>query len=153
MQVNLEAYLATKSITERGEVLKAAVLSLPEDGKAFFAAAFKKERYLDMKLTAVRGYAAYATEEEVTVLMTKLQKLLTGRLKTRNNYTEYEPMRSAFLMPFLLKRYGYECFRAFDAQLQQQYDAMDDEWKGLFTLDEQGRPVTLRQPVNQHPII
>ena len=98
-----------------------------------------------MKLSAVRGYAVYATEEEVSTLMNKLLELLKKRPeKTPYNYTEYEPMRSVFLMPYLLEHYDYECFRIFNSQLEKQYDDMPNCFKGIFTLDEFGNPRSLR---------
>ncbi len=100
-----------------------------------------------MKLCAVRGYAAYATEAEVSALMGKLLASLKKReLTTPYNYAEYEPMRSAFLMPYLLKHYGYECFRTFGEQLEKQYNAMPGCFKNIFTLDEQGNLCNIRAP-------
>lgn len=50
-----------------------------------------------MKLTAVRGYAFYAREDEVAALMENLLALLKKRPeKTPYNYQEYEVMRSRF---------------------------------------------------------
>ena len=77
--------------------------------------------------------------------MNKLLELLKKRSeKTPYNYTEYEPMRSVFLMPYLLEHYGYECFRVFDSQLEKQYDDMPNCFKGIFTLDEFGNVRSLR---------
>ena len=143
--MNIEDYKSIKDILKRNAVLKEAVSNPTEYGKEFFLAAFKKERYLDMKLTAVRGYAEYASEEDVGVLMTKMLELLIKRGQTTpNDYQEYEPMRSPFLMPYLLNKYNYQCFKVFAEQLDKQYAAMDDEWKGIFTLDECGELVQLR---------
>ena len=143
--MNIEDYKSIKDILKRNATLKEAVSTPTEYGKEFFLAAFKKERYLDMKLTAVRGYAEYASEEEVGVLMTKMLELLIKRGQTTpNDYQEYEPMRSPFLMPYLLNKYNYQCFKVFAEQLDKQYAAMDDEWKGIFTLNECGELVQLR---------
>ena len=50
-----------------------------------------------MKLTAVRGYAFYAREDEVATLMENLLAILKKRPeKTPYNYQEYEVMRSMF---------------------------------------------------------
>ena len=144
--MNVEKYISTKEAAQRYKLLKEAVLNLSENGKEFFLAAFKKERYLDMKLTAVRGYAEYASEEEVNVLMAKLLELLIKREQTTpNNYQEYEPMRSPFLVPYLLNKYNYQSFKTFAEQLEKQYAAMDDEWKGIFTLNECGELLHLRK--------
>ena len=142
----MESYFQEKDVSKRNEILKRLLLDIPVNAKDFFLMAFKKERYLDMKLSAVRGYAAYATEGEVTTLMNKLLELLKKRSeKTPYNYTEYEPMRSVFLMPYLLEHYDYECFRVFHSQLEKQYDHMPNCFKGIFTLDEFGNACSLRK--------
>lgn len=141
----MKSYLQEKEVTKRNEILKQLLLDIPVDAKDFFLQAFKKERYLDMKLSAVRGYAVYATEAEILTLMSKLLELLKKRPeKTPYNYTEYEPMRSVFLMKYLLKHYDYECFRVFDIQLEEQYNDMPDCFKDIFTLDELGNVCTIR---------
>ncbi len=142
----MESYFHEKEASKRNEILKQLLLDIPVSAKDFFLKAFKKERYLDMKLCAVRGYAAYATEEEVSTLMSKLLELLKKRPeKTTYNYTEYEPMRSVFLMPYLLEHYDYACFRVFDVQLEKQYEDMPDCFKSIFTLDELGNVRTIRE--------
>ncbi|MBE6627868.1 MAG: hypothetical protein E7629_02975 [Ruminococcaceae bacterium] len=141
----MESYFQTKDTLERNQILKQLLCDMPFDAKDFFLQVFKKERYLDMKLSAVRGYAAYATENEVCILMNKLLQLLKKRPdKTPYNYTEYEPMRSVFLMPYLLKRYNYLCFRIFNEQLERQYNDMPNCFKNIFTLDENGNIYNIR---------
>lgn len=141
----MESYFQEKDISKRNTILKQLLLDVPVNSKEFFLKVFKRERYLDMKLSTVRGYAVHATEAEVSVLMDKLLKLLKKRPeKTPYNYTEYEPMRSVFLMPYLLERYDYECFRIFDAQLEKQYDDMPDCFKNIYTLDERGNVCPIR---------
>ena len=141
----MELYFQEKEVSKRNEILRKLLLDMPIDAKDFFLKAFKKERYLDMKLSAVRGYAVYATEKEVSILMDKLLELLKKRPeKTPYNYTEYEPMRSVFMMPYLLKRYDYVCFRVFNTQLEKQYNDMPDCFKAIFTLDEFGNVCTIR---------
>ncbi|MBR6569750.1 MAG: hypothetical protein IKK75_04795 [Clostridia bacterium] len=143
----MEAYFQTKDAFKRKEILFHLLCHLPDEGKDFFLNAFKKERYLDMRLAAVRGYAAYATESEVNVLMKKLLTTLQKRpASTPYNYQEYEPMRSVFLMPYLLKHYNYECFLIFHQQLEKQYHDMPDCFKNIFSLDEQGHTYQIRDP-------
>ena len=140
-----ELYFQEKDISKRNKILKQLLCHLPDDAKEFFLKAFKKERYLDMKLSAIRGYAAYASEEEVSVLMDKLLELLKKIPdKTPYDYAEYEPMRSAFLMPYLLEHYNYVCFRLFNEQLEKQYNDMPECFKNIFTLDEEGNIRELR---------
>ena len=141
----MESYFHEKEVSKRNKLLTQLLLDMPVNAKDFFLKAFKKERYLDMKLNAVRGYAVFATEDEVSILMDKLLVLLKKRPeKTPYNYTEYETMRSVFLMPYLLEHYDYDCFRIFNSQLEKQYDDMPNCFKGIFTLDELGNIRSLR---------
>ena len=143
----MEEYFQTKDLYARNQILKQLICDLPNDGKEFFLKAFKKERYLDMKLSAVRGYSAYADEKEVEVLMSKMLELLKKiPEKTPYDYQEYESMRSIFLMPYLLKHYNYECFHIFNMQLEKQYHEMPDCFKNIFTLDENGNMYSIRDP-------
>ncbi|MFJ7665728.1 hypothetical protein ACIQXI_01390 [Lysinibacillus sp. NPDC097195] len=143
----METYLNTKDIAKRNTLLKQLVFDLPEDGKDFFLKAYKKERYLDMRLTAIRGYAAFASEEEVTLLMKKMLEILQKRPEsTPYNYQEYEILRSAFLIPYLLDNYSYNCFHNFNEQLKKQYDAMPEVFKGIFTCDAKGEHIQLIPP-------
>lgn len=148
----MEIYFCIKDVSQRNEILKGLLCDMPVNGKTFFLKVFKKERYLDMKLSAVRGYAAYATENEVSVLMDKMLELLKRiPARTPYDYLEYEPMRSVFLMPYLLNRYNYECFHIFNEQLEIQYNDMPDCFKNIFTLDEKGNVYSIRDvnEVNQ----
>lgn len=143
----MASYFEEKDVFKRNDILKHLLCDIPADAKDFFLKAFKKERSLDMKLSAVRGYAVYATENEVCELMSKLLELLKKRPNhTPYNYAEYEPMRSVFLLPYLLKHYNYECFRMFSEQLEIQYNNMPDCFKNIFTLDEMGNTYCLRDP-------
>lgn len=140
-----DKYFNSKDLKERYDILKYLIFHLPSNAKDFFYKAFKKERYLDMKLCAVRGYAVYAAEEEVEVLMNKLLELLIKiPSHTPYDYSEYETMRSKFLMPYLLKIYNYDCFQRFNQQLEQQYNAMPDVFKDIFSCDEFGNVYFIR---------
>lgn len=143
----MEEYFQTKDIFKRNCILKYLLLNLPSDAKDFFFKSFKKERYLDMKLSAVRGYSAYAAEKEVEVLMDKMLELLKRVPQhTPYAYQEYEIMRSVFLMPYLIKKYKYKCFRVFNEQLEKQYNDLPDCFKNIFSLDEYGKSYTIRDP-------
>ncbi len=144
-KVLMNEYLKSKDVRERFKRLKALVLDLPEDAKDFFLIAFKKERYLDAKLLALRGYAYYSTETEVELLSEKLMDLLKKREETTSfGYEEYENMRSALLLPYLVKKYGYNCFKELSNRLEEQYQRLPECFKGIFTLDEKGEYVSLR---------
>ncbi|WP_303985608.1 hypothetical protein [Niallia circulans] len=143
----METYFNTKDIAKRNALLKQLVFDLPDDGKDFFLKAYKKERYLDMRLTAIRGYAGFASEEEVAILMNRMLEILTKRPEsTPYNYQEYEILRSAFLLPYLLEIYPYDCFKKFNEQLEKQYDAMPDVFKGIFTCNDKGEHIQLVPP-------
>lgn len=147
IEEKMELYFNLKDVPKRNEILKELVFSCPQNAKDFFLRAFKKERYLDMKLTAVRGYAFYAAEEEVNPLMAKMLELLKKRPEhTPYDYQEYEIMRSKFLMPYLLEKYHYKCFQEFSEQLERQYNEMPDVFKNIFSCDEFGNSYTIREP-------
>ncbi len=100
-----------------------------------------------MRLTAIRGYAAFASEEEVAVLMNKMLEILKKRSETTPyNYEEYEILRSAFLMPYLVGKYPYDCFEKFNEQLEKQYNAMPEVFKGIFTCNDKGEHIQLKPP-------
>jgi len=100
-----------------------------------------------MRLTAIRGYSAFASEEEVALLMNKMLEILKKRPEsTPYNYQEYEILRSDFLIPYLLDNYSYDCFKKFNDQLKEQYDAMPEVFKGIFTCDAKGEHIQLIPP-------
>ncbi|GEL03503.1 hypothetical protein [Rummeliibacillus stabekisii] len=146
-ETKMETYFNTKDIAKRNALLKQIVFDLPEQGKDFFLKAYKKERYLDMRLTAIRGYSAFASEEEVAVLINKMLEILKKRSETTPyNYEEYEILRSAFLMPYLVEKYPYDCFKKFNEQLEKQYHIMPDVFKGIFTCNDKGEHIQLIPP-------
>ncbi|MDR1795073.1 MAG: hypothetical protein LBR25_06730 [Erysipelotrichaceae bacterium] len=140
-----DLYTLSKSPDVRNHILHSLVLRcLDYNLKDFFLSAFKRERYLDMRLTALRGYAHYASESEVLLCTDKFIEVLKKRAQTKPwNYQEYELLRSVFGLPYLVKTYGYVCFKEALAQLERQYEAMPDLCKGFFTLDEEGMVVRL----------
>ncbi|WP_313638032.1 hypothetical protein [Paenibacillus sp.] len=142
-----ELYSLAKNLYIRNTIMMSLVFCEDIDLKDFFFKAFKKERYLDMRLTAIRGYANYATEKEVEKLISKFIEILMKRPEnTPYNYQEYELIRSAFGLPYLVNRFGYACFIQAYAQEEKQYNAMPDAFKGHFTIDEKGNSVQLRSP-------
>jgi hypothetical protein len=137
-------YILLKDIPCRSFILQTLVLK--DNGKLhdFFFNAFSRERHLDMKLTAIRGYANYATENEVEILMSKFTATLKrGALTTPYNYEEYELIRSVFGLPYLIEKYKYKCFFCAYEQEEELYKAMPEAFKGYFTLDEKGNLVEL----------
>ncbi len=106
--------------------------------KQFFLDAYKRERYLYMRFVAVRGYANYASQEEVEKIMVHFLKILKKLPEsTPYAYQEYEFLRSACGLPYLIKRYGYPCFTVAYEQEEKQYHDMPDAFKGHYTYDEE----------------
>ncbi|MGY3779355.1 hypothetical protein [Isobaculum melis] len=143
-----ELYKSTDGLYIRNQILKAFVLQ--EEAyplKDFFEMSFKKERYLDMRFLALRGYCRYASEEEVEPFVIKFQEILLKREQsTPYHYQEYEPLRSIFGFPYLIKTYQYNCLIDLFNQLEQQYQHLPDAFKGIYTFDENGTQVLLRSP-------
>jgi hypothetical protein len=112
--------------------------------EGFFAEAYARERYLDMKVAALRGLAQFATEEEIDTRLAGFRKVLAKReMTTPLNFSEYEYLRQRSALPYLVERYGYPSLHRTLQQVQEQYDRMPDEVKGLIGEDENGRIVPL----------
>lgn len=140
-------YFKLKYIALRNKILDCLIRCKELELKEFFQKAYKKERYLDMKLLAIRGLAHYASEEEIGKIMEHFLKILIKKPETTPyNYQEYEFIRSAFGLPFLIKTYGYECFEKGFQQVEKQYHDMPEAFKGHYTFDEDGKAVELRSP-------
>ena len=45
-----------------------------------------------------------------------------------------------------MKKFGYKCFNETLEQVNRQYNAMPEAFKGHFTTDENGESVMLRKP-------
>jgi len=132
-------------------LLQSLVLQcLQYDMKDFFLMAFKKERNLDTRLIAIRGYSTYATEAEVVPLMEKFNKLLIKRNESAGfsifDYQIYEPLRSKFGLPYLVERYKYDCFKEAKQLVDILYEKLPDALKGFYTFDENGQYISLISP-------
>ena len=115
--------------------------------KDFFDSAFKKERYLHMKLLAMRGLSQFLPEKEIEQLMNKLNLTLSKRpLTTPYNYVEYEWLKGKNLLPYLRERYGYKCFEDCWDLVSKQYEEMPLAFKGHFTVDANGDIINLLSP-------
>jgi len=115
--------------------------------EAFYEKAFKRERYLDMKLNALRGLSNFITAPAVAKLLVKFNQTLAKRQETTPyNYQEYELLRGKNALPYLVEKYGYDCFKETLEQVNSQYQAMPDAFKNHFTTDENGEGVLLRTP-------
>ena len=90
MDEAMQRYFAEKNVARRSALLRELVFACPPDGEQFFRRAFQKERYLDLKLTAVRGYAFYASEDEVVPLMEKLLDIMEDDDDVQNVWHNWE---------------------------------------------------------------
>jgi len=147
-------YADTKQLDLRNKVLRLLYdFDFPEL-KDFYENAYKKERYLDMKIYALRGLSQFINEQEIAKLLQKFNLTLLKRQETTPyNYQEYELLRGQNSLPFLVKKYNYNCFKETLTQVNQQYDAMPDAFKGHFTTDENGEFVSLRNPEESSKMI
>ena len=147
-------YADTKQLDLRNKVLRLLYdFDFPEL-KDFYENAYKKERYLDMKIYALRGLSQFINEQEIAKLLQKFNLTLLKRQETTPyNYQEYELLRGKNSLPFLVKKYNYNCFKETLTQVNQQYDAMPDPFKGHFTTDENGEFVSLRNPEESSKMI
>jgi hypothetical protein len=140
-------YHSTKKLDFRYQILKLLYDFDCEKLKDFFTDAYKKERYLDMKICALRGLSNFINENEVTNLLLKFNEILAKRPEnTPYNYQEYELLRGKNALPFLVEKYGYRCFVETLELVNKQYNEMPSAFKGHFTIDENGETVFLRTP-------
>ncbi|SDH06432.1 hypothetical protein SAMN05216588_102293 [Pseudomonas flavescens] len=147
-------YQRSKQLDVRRQILRLLYdLDFPVLDR-FFAEAFGKERYLDMKLYALRGLARRADEGQLQTLLEGFRQALSKRQQsTPYNYQEYELLRGRNALPYLVERYGYACLRDTLEQVEAQYQAMPEAFKGHFTVDEEGTLVTLREPAAGRALI
>lgn len=146
-QILIKIYSSSKQLNIRNKILRLLYDFEFPALKGFFVEAFKKERYLDMKIYALRGLSNFMEEQEISKLLIKFKQTLVKRQETTPyNYQEYELLRGKNALPYLYEKFGYECFQETLAQVNAQYNAMPDAFKGHFTTDENGEFVALRKP-------
>lgn len=140
-------YSGTKHLDIRNKILRLLYDFEFSELENFFNAAYKKERYLDMKIYALRGLSKFISEIEIEKLLQKFNQTLSKRQQsTPNNYQEYELLRGENSLPYLVEKYNYNCFKETLNQVNEQYNAMPEAFKGHFTIDENGEFVSLRTP-------
>jgi len=138
-------YKNTKHAEIRNKCLKLLFNKSFPGLKDFFTLAYKKERYLDMKILAVRGLSQFLTETEVDDLMVKFINTLIKRPeKTPYNYQEYELLKGKHALPYLINKYQYSSFKKALEITNNNYNKMPDAFKGHFTTDVDGEIILLR---------
>ncbi|WP_428228816.1 hypothetical protein [Flavobacterium sp.] len=140
-------YSVTKQLDLRNKILRLLYNFDFPQLKDFFDNAYKKERYLDMKIYALRGLSQFVSEKEIEKLLQKFNLTLQKRQEsTPYNYQEYELLRGQNALPYLVEKYNYNCFKETLNQVNDQYNTMPEAFKGHFTIDENGEFVSLRNP-------
>ncbi len=143
----IRIYSTTKHLDIRNKILKLLYDCDFPELKDFFNNAYKKERYLDMKIYALRGLAKFISEKEIEKLLIKFNEILKKRqVTTPYNYQEYELLRGKNALPYLADKYKYNCFKVTLDQVNEQYEVMPEVFKGIFTIDENGEFIQLKQP-------
>ncbi|MBR4950157.1 MAG: hypothetical protein IKZ25_05205, partial [Clostridia bacterium] len=102
------------------------------DLKLFYYESSRKCRRLWLKIFYIRGYALYATEEDLIPVMKKFQTLL----KKNHDYMDYEYILSVSGLPYLVEKYGYTCFKDTLEIAKNEYQKIDPLLRGYFTLNE-----------------
>ena len=85
-----------------------------------------------MKIFYIRGYAIYASEEELNPVMEKFLK----SLEKNHDYIDYNYLLSAAGIPYLVDTYGYDCFVKTLENAEKEYQQIHPLLQGYFTLNE-----------------
>ncbi len=101
------------------------------DLKNFFFDNYKHSRQLVMKLFFIRGYAIYATEEDLNQIMNNYCRLLLNN----HDYINYEYILSTGGLPYLVEKYKYECFKNTLKAAHNEYLKISPLLRGYFTLN------------------
>ena len=109
------------------------------DLKDFYFENLKKCRRLAMKIFFIRGYAIYASEEELIPIMEKFQK----SLEKNHDYIDYNYILSVAGLPYLVNEYGYDCFAKSLEKAQEEHNQIDPLLRGYFTLNQNLEQVNL----------
>ena len=101
------------------------------DLKEFYFENLKKCRRLAMKIFYIRGYAIYASEEELNPVMVKFRK----NLEKNHDYIDYNYVLSVAGIPYLADTYGYDCFVRTLEKAEEEHQRIDPLLRGYFTLN------------------
>lgn len=112
------------------------------DLKGFYLENLKKSRRLAIKIFFIRGYAIYASEEEMIPVMEKFRKNIEGPC----SYIDYNYILSVAGLPYLVETYGYSCFVQALEKANQEYAKISSWLRGYFTLNENLEQVNLISP-------
>ena len=99
-----------------------------------------------LKLFFIRAYSIFAMEEELIPIMHKFE----SSLQKMHDYEDYEQILSPAGLPYLCKRYGYDCFSHALSVAEREYLNIDPLLRGFFTLNEDGDFIDLLSPQQCH---
>ena len=102
------------------------------DLKAFYLENLKRSRRLAMKLFYIRGYAMYATEDELNPVMEKFCR----NMEKLHDYIDFNYILSVAGLPYLAETYGYPCFVKGLETAKTEHEKIDPRLRGYFTLNE-----------------
>ena len=100
------------------------------DLKAFYLENLKRSRRLALKLFYIRGYAMYASEEELNPVMEKF----CNNMEKIHDYIDYNYILSVAGLPYLADTYGYPCFAEGLETAKREYEKackIDDKTKKI----------------------
>ena len=101
------------------------------DLKEFYFENIKNCRQLALKIFLIRGYAIYASEEELNPIMEKFR----NNLEKNHDYINYNYILSVAGIPYLVDTYGYDCFVRTLETAEEEHQRIDPLLRGYFTLN------------------
>lgn len=107
--------------------------------KSFYFESLKKSRRLALKLFYIRGYAIYASEEELNPVMDKFCK----SLEKNHDYIDYNYILSVAGLPYLVNTYGYTCFVQTLEKAKEEHQKIDPLLRDFFTLNSNLEQINL----------
>lgn len=107
--------------------------------KTFYFENLKKSRRLVMKLFYIRGFAIYASEEELNPVLDRFCK----SLEKNHDYTDYNYILSVAGLPYLVNTYGYNCFVRALEKAKEEHQRIDPLLRGYFTLNSNLEQINL----------
>ena len=101
-----------------------------------------KCKRLWLKLFYIRAYSIFASEKELEPIIQKFEITL----QKVHDYQDYEQILSKAGLPYLCKKYGYDCFYHALSVAKKEYLNIDPLLRGFFTLDEYGNMIEILTP-------
>ena len=113
------------------------------DLKEYLHSHITKCKRLWLKLFYIRAYSIFATEKELETIMQKFEV----NLQKSHDYQDYEQILSKAGLPYLCKKYEYNCFYHALSVAEKEYLTIDPLLRGFFTLDEDGNMIEILTPL------